>query len=406
MTIQAIEQREIRELRDFYDLMAQTRQVRRGLVQQIWSGEAPGEDGVQSLRAALANLEAAPLEGGKRVFALDGEPVQADLSYEISELKKDIHYLAHGEDALLALLGEIHEGFQAEVDHAMEIIAGRGYKLFVTDRDGTVNNYCARYRSSVQSVYNAVFLSRFAKARTETSIILTSAPLANPGIVDISTAPDQVMVYAASKGRECVGLDGRRRHVPIDQTRQKKLDELNQRLGSLVEDPAFEKFALIGSGLQFKFGQTTVARQDIARSVSAEESFAMLQEVGRIVRDIDPDHKWLVIEDTGMDVEILLTVGDAEGGLKDFDKGDGVAAVAAQLGLDMARGPQLVCGDTNSDVPMLVKVHEHCPDTRGVFVTRDPVLADKVRVACKNSVVVSEPDALVAALGRSTLSTP
>jgi hypothetical protein len=397
----AIEQRKVEELKEFYGLMAETRDVRKALVQQLWEGRDPDPEGVRSLRNALASLEAAPLEGGRRVFSLDGKPVQADLSYEISELKKDVHFLAHGEDALMAMLAELHQDFEAEVEHAMEVVAGRRYRFFVTDRDGTVNNYCARYRSSIQSAYNALLLSRFAVGCADTAVVLTSAPLAEPGILDISTAPEGAMVYAASKGRECVDLQGVRHHVPIDETRQQILQQLNERLASLVEDPGYEKFALIGSGLQFKFGQTTVARQDIAGSVDPEESFAMLQEVERIVRGIDPDHKWLVIEDTGMDVEIMLTVGDAEGGLKDFDKGDGVEAVAAQLGLDLSQGPQLVCGDTHSDVPMLAKVAEARPETRGVFVTRDTVLAERVRDACADSVVVSEPDVLVTALARS-----
>ena len=47
----------------------------------------------------------------------------------------------------------------------------------ITDRDGTINNYCGRYKSSVQSAYNSIFLSRFATDCCQNSIILTAAPL-------------------------------------------------------------------------------------------------------------------------------------------------------------------------------------------------------------------------------------
>jgi hydroxymethylpyrimidine pyrophosphatase-like HAD family hydrolase len=367
----------------------------------MWTGAAVDPESLTSLRNALASLESIPMEDRRRTLLLEGRSVPVDLGYEIGELEKDIHYLAHGEDALMAMLAEIHSDFEAQVERAMEIVAGRVYRVFVTDRDGTVNNYCARYRTSVQSAYNALLLARFAKRKTHTSVVLTSAPLAEPGILDISVAPDGAMVYAASKGRECVDLRGIRHHLPFDSDQRRALDELNGRLSDLVKQPVYQKFALIGSGLQFKFGQTTVARQDIAKSVDDEESYAMLRMVQRLVREVDPEGERLVIEDTGLDIEIMLTVDDAEGGLKDFDKGDGVAAVASQLGLDLSQGPQLVCGDTNSDVPMLVKVAEQCPDVRAVFVTRDKALAAKVAKVRAKSVVVEEPDVLVAALGRS-----
>jgi hypothetical protein len=396
-----IEKRNILELKDFYGLMAETREVRRGVVQRMWDGAAADPESIDSLRNALASLESIPMENGSRTLLLEGRPVAVDLGYEIGELQKDIHFLAHGEDALMALLAAIHPDFESQVERAMEIVAGRVYNVFATDRDGTVNNYCARYRTSVQSAYNALLLARFAKRKTRTSVVLTSAPLAEPGILDISVTPDGTMVYAASKGRECVDLRGVRHHLPIDSAERRTLDELNARLDGLLKKPAYRKFALIGSGLQFKFGQTTVARQDIANSVDREESYAMLRTVQRLVREIDPEGARLVIEDTGLDIEMMLTVDDAEGGLKDFDKGDGVAAVASQLDLDLSQGPQLVCGDTHSDVPMLLRVAEQCPDTRAVFVTRDKALAAKVAKARAKSVVVEEPDALVAALGRA-----
>lgn len=74
----------------------------------------------------------------------------------------------------------------------------------MSDRDGTVNNYCGRYLSSVQSVYNSVFLTRYAVKKVTNGTILTSAPMENMGLVDIATTSREgVFIYAGSKGREC-----------------------------------------------------------------------------------------------------------------------------------------------------------------------------------------------------------
>ncbi|KAB1442223.1 trehalose 6-phosphate synthase [Pseudodesulfovibrio senegalensis] len=387
-------------LKDFYTLMQATRDVRFAAVQCIFEGRAVPEDVAASLTNALNSLEAVPEQDGKRILSLDGQrTISLDMDYEINETRKDIHYLELGENSFLRMLDTMHENFDAHVAEGRKCIGSRHVNCFITDRDGTVNNYCGRYRSSVQSIYNAVMLTRFAKTKTDNAVILTSAPLADIGLVDISVAPERVMYYAGSKGRECLDLEGRVRTYPIEAEKQELLERLNTRLAALLAEPEYEKFSLIGSGLQFKFGQTTVARQDISTSVPPEESKAFLATLANLVEELDPAHEHLRIEDTGLDVEIILTIDTGESGTKDFDKGDGVNFLNTEFEFEMFHGPNLICGDTGSDVPMLEAAMAMNKDTLAAFVTRNDDLARRVRGICPNALIIPEPDMLVTILG-------
>ncbi len=402
MSRKYIDFREVETLKDFYGLMAETRALRFQAVGELLGDQAVAENEISSLKNALEALVAIPSATDKETrknLSLGGNrSIEVDLGYEIKELEKDIFYLERGEEAFLESLADIHPDFDDYVRQGAEALKGLDFNCFITDRDGTTNNYCGRYRSSVQSIYNSVFLTRFCR-NVKNPIMLTSAPLEDFGLVDVSVNPERVMVYAASKGREFIGLDGRRRNFPVDSRKQAVIDKLNARLVGLVGRAEYEKFSLIGSGLQFKFGQTTIARQDITGSIPEDESRNFLRLVGEIVSDCDPDGGHLRIEDTGLDVEIILTIEDAGQGLKDFDKGDGVKYLDRELGLGMDKGPHLICGDTFSDVPMVEAALEKCPDIWPLFVTKDDKLAQRVKSVCPNSVIVPEPDVLVTILG-------
>jgi len=388
---------QLKSLKDFYALMAASRQVRYEAVGTILGGGKVDEDAIASLRNVLDSLEAVPEENGKRILSLDGSrDIELEMGYEIDETRKDIFYLEEGEDTFLDLLSDLHPGFDEQVAAGKELLAGLDLNCLVTDRDGTINNYCARYLTSIQSIWNSVFLSRFCLNKVQRPVILTSAPL--DGLIEISVNPEGKIYYAASKGRECLDFEGRTRRLPISASKQEAIDLLNSRLTSLLLQPEYEKFSLIGSGLQFKFGQSTVARQDIGKSIDEAESKAFLATLTGLTEELDPDGVNFRMEDTGLDVEIILTI-DAGDGLKDFDKGDGVKYLNDELGLEMFRGPHLICGDTGSDVPMLEAALEVAPDTRAIYVTEKEDLAKKVSGLTSNALIVSQPDMLVAIMG-------
>lgn len=393
-----IERRTVRTLKQLHLLMDETAVVRRRLVIERLADEQPNREDMASLENALASLHTIEGEGHQRRLLISGSgAIDVDLTYELTELEKDLEYLAVGEERFFTYLNDLHHGFDEKVNAAVERLNGVTLNCFITDRDGTISNYCGRYRSSVQSVYNAVFLTRFATRNCKHSIIITSAPLEGPGIVDVSVNPENAIIYAASKGREFIDLDGRRRSYPVAANKQALLDQLNQRLQTLIQEPGYERFGLIGSGLQLKFGQTTIARQDITGSIPPHESDHFLWELADMVGDLDPTGENLFIEDTGLDVEIILTIGEGED-LKDFSKADAVNYLDRELDLKLSEGTQLVCGDTKSDVPMVDAVMAQSPVTWTIFATQDADLAAEVAAACPNHIVVPEPDHLIGTL--------
>jgi hypothetical protein len=401
--------REIRTIQQFYMLMEETGEIRRRLADHILSGCGPDPADVQRLGSCLEALRRIPVRDGRFELSAGDKGggrnsvrvIRLELDYEFDELEKDLLFVQEGEEALLRRIAELHHGFMEELEGALAFCRRFHLPLncLLTDRDGTVNNYCGRYLSSIQSAYNAVFLSRFARRAVRRAVILTSAPLSDGGLEDLTVSPPGAFVLAGSKGREYLDRDGRRGALKIEADKQRQLERINRRLGGLLRDPRYEIFALIGSGLQFKFGQTTVARQDIYGSIPEAESEAFAGVIRELVCELDPDGLYFRIEDTGKDIEIILTVEGASG-LKDFDKGDGILFLDAKLGLQLEAGENLICGDTASDVPMVAAASEKSPDPWTIFVTREENFKETVRRTSKRSHFVSEPDVLVCCLNQ------
>ncbi len=331
----------------------------------------------------------------------EGKIMPLNMDYEINELQKDIFFLKRGENDFKKYLGKLHKTFDTEVNNGVNKMKNIAFKNFITDRDGTINNYCSRYVTSVQPAYNAVFLTGFVKKYCiEKPIILTSAPLDNTGIVDISVNPEAVFIYAGSKGREYIDKCGNRNSFPIEKEKQKKLDEFNKNLLRLLKNPEYSEFSFVGSGLQLKFGQTTIARQDINNSVQNEKSVLFLNLIKQLVKKIDPEEIFFRIEDTGKDIEVILTIeqNNKQEEIKDFDKGDAVKFLNNELNLNLSEGPNLICGDTTSDIPMIKASMQYTNETYTLFVTDDEELKKKVTSICPNSFFVSQPDILVSIL--------
>jgi hypothetical protein len=378
--------------------MGRTTELRRRLVNRWFSGAVGGED-LAGLRAALRELERVRnADGTYELLPGPGRaPVRLVIDYETEELRRDLIFFEDGEQALFRDLAAENPRLEEQIA-AVTALAGPAPSglTFITDRDGTVNNYCGRYRSSVQSAYNAILLIRFVRARTRNSVILTSAPLESFGLLDLSIMPDRSIVMVGSKGREFRDLQGERHEVPLEEHKQEALREVGRRISRLVREPEYEDFSLIGSAVQFKLGQVTCARQDTYGSIDPERSERYLATVRSLVDEVDPEGTVLRIEDTGKDIEIIAT---RDAGDRDFNKGDGIEFVDRIIGLDLD-GPVLVCGDTASDVPMVDVAAGRGADLRVVFVThKDDLKAEVTGRSDDRCVFVDCPDALVIALG-------
>lgn len=386
-------------LQEFYEFMDGVHTVRRAVV-SYYLMRAHNQQHIRSLEHAIHAIDELP--GGrleKRLIAGEQE-VTVTLDYERGELEKDVYFLGHDEPEFFAWLADRTGGssFAEEVESTVDFLRGLDVENLITDRDGTVNNYCGRYRSSHQSVWNAAYLTRVVRSVPGETVILTSAPLMNAGLLKLSAMPAGSTHYAGSKGREYHRRDGAKGAMELDADQKTALERLNGGLRELLSRQEFRSFALIGSGLQYKFGETTVARQDIHGSIPHDVSRRFLQEVRELVADLDPHGSTFGVDDTGKDVEITLTTS----GNQEFTKGEGVGFLDEELGLDLATGPNLICGDTASDLPMVREaVSRSGPDrTATVFVTTDADLQRDVSAACSRAHVVSTPDVLVCALHR------
>lgn len=391
-------------LEDFYDFMREVHTIRRA-VTSYYLMDAHRPEHIRSLERALSALDELPGDRFDKRLSAGGFETTVTLDYERTELEKDIFFLeraAGGSDEFHDYLATHNaelgrtRAFADELEDAIRFLRETRIGNFITDRDGTVNNYCGRYRSSHQSVWNAVYLARFARRRAGEPVILTSAPLLADGLLELSAMPAGTTHYAGSKGREYHSRTGEKGAMEIDEKKAAALDDLNRRLDELVSREEYRAFGVIGSGMQHKFGQTTVARQDIHGSIPEDRSQTFLDEVRSLVGELDPDATTFGVEDTGKDIEIMLTVE----GQREFTKGDGIGFLDGALGLDLASGPNLICGDTWSDLPMVERAAERSgPDaTTAIFVTDDEELRSNVANLVARSHFVSAPDVLVAAL--------
>ena len=397
------------QLEHLIHAVQKTVEPRRRAVVSLLEGQSAAE-AVEPLTSVHDEILSLPQDdSGRVVVNLYGEVTTGvDVGYELGELKKDLAYLEGGQGALFgAMAQETGGGFDREVESVAEFLRSSDTRVFVTDRDGTINNYCARYSTSVQSIYNAVFVTRFAGTLDpHRSVVLTSAPLLAGGLADVATAPTGAFILAGSKGREYQDHNGSVIRYEIDGKQQEKLDALNLRLEQLLRRPEYRQFAYIGSGLQFKYGQSTVARQDYQGSIPPERSEALLAKVFSILQDIDPGDRFFRVEDTGKDIEISLTLPRASGTrrLSEFDKGQGLRFLDESLQLDITSGGVLICGDTHSDVPMVRYVAERTRDFKTIFVSAGDELQERVRQVAPETLFVSSPDVLVCAMEKSVES--
>lgn len=388
----------INSLNDFYNLMFYTRDIKKLIVNDILNNKICNSEMIDLLKEALEILNNLPGNQYEKIINHHNTQVKLNLFYEISELQKDIYYLLHKEQDFYEYLSFLNPNFFKQIADGKDFLANNKFKNLISDRDGTVNNYCGRYNSSIQSIYNAVFLSRYAIYSAENTVILTSAPLKNVGLLDMSVSPDNLFIYAGSKGREYLDKNNNKHYLSIDSEKQKILDKLNNEIDNLLNNEEYQIFALIGSGFQKKFGQTTIARQDIYNSIPPDISESFFNQIINLVNYIDPTKKYLSIEDTGLDIEIILNINNEDNELKDFDKGDGIEFLDRNIPLNINELGAIICGDTKSDIPMLTTAIKKTNKVAAIFVTNDDNLKESINNICANSYFVSSPDILVTIL--------
>ncbi len=95
-----------------------------------------------------------------------------------------------------------------------------------------------------------------------------------------------------------------------------------------------------------------------------------------IVHELDEKEEHLEVKESPLDIKVFIK-GKQFGEI--WDKGHGVALLARTMNINLSEGNILVCGDSDSDLPMLDFCLRHNPQgVYTIWVTRDNRLREKV----------------------------
>jgi len=383
-------------MRDLFDLMWRVKFVCQSLVGAWFEGGEPHPRSVGVLRHALQALESAPAgDGGRCQLVLEGRRrIAVEMSTEKDGLRDDLIFFNYGVEALLKHIARqpTMTDMEAQMAAGAAFLGTAQFRNFIAARNGTINPHCGRHATSIQAAHNAIFLTTFARGQCTNAVILSAAPL--QALRDVCTIPEGVFHLAGSLGKEVVSRHGVYYGIEVPKDTQPRLELFNQRVRQLLKRPDLAKFAMIGSGLQFKLGQTTVARGDVSGSVTEEESAAFVETLRSLALETGKGH--LKVVPAEYDVEIVPADGRPD---VTWTKGTGLEALDRWLRLDLAAGSNLVCGSAAADLAMLkVAVRLSPEETSAVFVTIDPALQAEVRSVCPRCHFVPAPDVLITLL--------
>ena len=379
-------------------LMAQTVGLRRQAAAALLAGRPLPAEVPAGLALALAELRRAA--GRDHVASLrHGEDVSLslDLAEEISQLENDLAYLEDGRDALVKRLGKHRPGLRDAIRRGLKNIAGETVNTLICDCDALYRPASQRLLTTIQPAWNAVAASRFAMARSKKPVLWSDAPLTGPGIIDRATMPPQTFAYAASLGRQWQTPDGDQGEAPLSQEKADLLEAINTRLAALMADPAWIAFTCVGTGLQFRRGETSIARQDASASIDEDASLALLEHVHDVVDAVDPERLHFRVDDDGHDITITPTAANRDL-WNDFSPAEGLRNLNAALGLHLETGPHLICCTGPQGVSLLAAMAGYTTDLRAIFVTDRDDLAHRATTICPRTAIVRHPDTVAAIL--------
>ncbi|VDK31045.1 unnamed protein product [Gongylonema pulchrum] len=436
-THEVIRLTELKLLADFYQLMDKTCQVRRQIADRVLKGIAIRAHFAVSLENAKASLENS-CDPGTHTLTLETASAGDDsddssrvmtakfnITNELAELENDLAFLQfvqsdeitnveqfvmvefsnafieiqlkHYNKMFLQTLGRYHPAGQTafvdEVNKASALLSeGDHFQHFFTDRDGTLKAYSCSYPASIQPAYSAVIQAQFARRCAQFCAIVTTSPLMHIGILNVSTMPEGYYAYGASAGREWyLNPSLQFKDDSVNDADLALLTSVFERLEELLEQTEFRNFTWIGSGLQRHYGHITIARQDVNNSVPRHRSAQLYQAVSKIVSQVDPTASTLALREGEYDLKIFTKVALSEvnGGQSKptgriFNKGHGIRLIERKMGLKLNAGKILVCGDSETDLPMLEECLARSPmNVYTIWVTTNPQLQEKVRAVCE-----------------------
>lgn len=378
----------IETFRQFYKFLNKVKKSRKKVFDLIEKGKEVDESYVEALKDYLKEIKNITKREGKYVLLTDeGESIETNLDHEIEGIRRDLIFVRQGEDDLEGYMERQNPSFSKEKKEVVKYLKKKSLDNLVVDRDGTISSYAERYFSSLQAIYNAVFLNDLIET-LDNAIIMSSAPLKE--LKEVNILGKNNLILAGSRGREFYYKNKAKNfHLPTREKR--KISNLVREIKRLLRIEKFSKFAYLGSGLQRKFGSVTVARQDISGSISKKKSQDFLKRVKEIVEWVDPRGDYFYVEDTGLDINISLKWNKSI-----FDKGSGLSFILDMEHLTLNNA--LVCGNSYADLSIVERAKGLADKLNVIFVTEDKELKKKVRNAHKDALFVSRPEILMFAL--------
>lgn len=421
----------IQSVEEFKSLMYKMQSVRRQIVCALLNNCEVKDDWVQELHRAFSVLTDSHTNAFQREMSTFSAKLLINIKDETTGLKKDLVFLnklkaIHSENTnsiwtdaltkvdLVSILAPYHpisnEKFTEEYEHTVQFLRcfiesnTNGVKpMWITDWDGTMKDYCSQYATNLQPVYSAVGMTKFASRFTRLTAVLTAGPLRGPGILDLTAMPiDGPVLFSGSWGREW-WLGGKRvvHEDGISEEGFDALERLNDEMKTLLQLGDFAQFALVGSGVQRKVDRLTLGVQTVCGHVQTELSHRYQDEVKERMHRVDPSHHVLVFDpSTELEVEV---VAHSSGNV--WNKADGVDRVVTTMGDSLETpGRVLICGDTNSDLPMVRQAASRNPKgVMAIFVDGKEKLRQSVRHIVADEercCFVSCPDVIHAAIAR------
>lgn len=378
--------------------MAESAGLRRQACAAILAGRPVPPEILATLVRIRDELREVLDRDSRATLLLDQEqPLTLSLAGETVQIENDALYLDEGREALFKHLGRQHHGFRDAVRKGLKEISGHQVNVCLCQCDALFQAPGQRFVTAVQPLWNAVALGRFTASRSQCPVLWSAAPLSGPGIADLAVVPPHAFAWAASLGRQIMDTGGMAHDAPLSHEKAALLESINARLIVLLADSGWKAFAYVGSGLQFRRGETVIARQDSLGSVEEDASLELLEHVHDIVDAVDPERKHFRVEDDGLDL-IVTPTASGQDVWKEFSPAEGLRAAVTALSLDLGHGPHLVCCGGADGLELLAAVAAIADDLRCLFVTGREDFGPRAREICPQTAVVSHPDIAAAIL--------
>jgi hypothetical protein len=328
--------------------------------------------------------------GNKKLELYDGFYKNFNLNPELNTLQAEIAFLDSKESWLNALhKGELN--INKQVKEGLKWFAGKKNLKVVADRDGSLLPLKTFYWTSVQSAAHAITMHRFIEHHCNWLLWLSSAPLNNIGIEDLTITRSPRLAIAGDNGAQFKSPSGEYFEQSTEKDFRKIMDAIFDEIIELTDDDQYSVFRLINPGIQKFSNRLVLTVRDNEKEIPEDLSNNFRDKLINIVKKVDPNKKTIRFFPYR---NLLFVFPTKDKGLI-TNKADGLNWILSQYPYDIKTGNLLVIGDSKADVYLLKKALQINQNTSAIFVTRDNGVIKQVKNMCPNALIVNTPEILI-----------